>query len=43
MPVKNEKGENTYDSYGNLIGITTAFAAEGQNINLAIAASDFWK
>ncbi len=40
---EGSSGGGLFDAYGNLIGITTAYAKEGQNINLAIAASDFWK
>jgi S1-C subfamily serine protease len=36
-------GGGLFDSFGNLIGITTLFLKESQNLNFAIAAEDFWK
>lgn len=36
-------GGGLFDSRGNLIGITTLFVKESQNLNFAIAAEDFWK
>jgi S1-C subfamily serine protease len=36
-------GGGLFDRSGNLIGITTFLFKEGQNLNFAIAASDYWK
>jgi hypothetical protein len=36
-------GGALFDSRGNLIGITTLFLREAQNLNFAVAAEDFWK
>jgi S1-C subfamily serine protease len=36
-------GGGLFDSYGNLIGITTLFLVESQNLNFAISAEDFWR
>ncbi len=35
-------GGGLFDGAGNLIGITTAYLRESQNINLAIPAEDYW-
>ncbi len=36
-------GGGLFDDRGNLIGITTLFLQEAQNLNFAIVAEDFWK
>jgi S1-C subfamily serine protease len=36
-------GGGLFDGRGNLIGITTLFLQEAQNLNFAIVAEDFWK
>jgi hypothetical protein len=36
-------GGGLFDSSGNLIGITTFLIRDAQNLNFAVAASDFWK
>lgn len=36
-------GGGLFDSRGNLIGITTLFLRESQNVNFAISAEEFWK
>lgn len=36
-------GGGLFDSTGNLIGITTFYFKESQNLNFAIAASDYWE
>jgi S1-C subfamily serine protease len=36
-------GGGLFDRAGNLIGITTLLVKESQNLNFAVAASDFWK
>ena len=35
-------GGGLFDSAGNLIGITTAFVTESQNLNIVIPAEDYW-
>lgn len=36
-------GGGLFDSRGNLIGITTFLVRDAQNLNFALAASDFWQ
>ena len=36
-------GGALFDSRGTLVGITTLFLREAQNLNFAIAAEDFWR
>ena len=36
-------GGGLFDSYGNLIGITTLYKEDAQNLNFALAAEDFIK
>ena len=35
-------GGGLFDERGNLIGITTSQITSAQNLNFAIAASDYW-
>lgn len=39
---EGSSGGGLFDSYGNLIGITSLIMSSGQNINFAIPAGDFW-
>ncbi len=36
-------GGGLFDENGNLIGITTLYIEEGQALNFAIAAEDYWR
>ena len=36
-------GGGLFDSAGNLIGVTTLLLREGQSLNFAIAAEDYWR
>ena len=36
-------GGGLFDNRGNLIGITTSFVEEAQNLNFPIGADEFWK
>ena len=40
---KGSSGGGVFDDRGNLIGITTFTISDGQNLNFAIAASEYWK
>ncbi|MCK5917750.1 MAG: trypsin-like peptidase domain-containing protein [Cocleimonas sp.] len=39
---QGSSGGGLFDSYGNLLGITTMMVASGQNLNFAIPADDYW-
>src|SRR5262245_711584 len=40
---KGSSGGGLFDDRGNLIGITTLVIKDSQNLNFAIAASEYWK
>lgn len=40
---KGSSGGGLFDRYANLIGITTLYVRDAQNLNFAIAAEDFFK
>ena len=40
---EGSSGGGVFDDRGNLIGITTFTIKDAQNLNFAIAASQFWK
>ena len=43
-PISNgSSGGGLFDDRGNLIGITTLMMKDSQNLNFAIAASEYWK
>ncbi|HET6521786.1 MAG TPA: trypsin-like peptidase domain-containing protein [Geminicoccaceae bacterium] len=39
---RGSSGGGLFDARGNLAGITTWFLSEGQQLNFAIAAQDYW-
>lgn len=40
---KGSSGGGLFDGRGNLLGITTLFLKESQNLNFAISADDYWR
>ena len=40
---KGSSGGGLFDDRGNLIGVTTFTIQDSQNLNFAIAASQFWQ
>jgi S1-C subfamily serine protease len=40
---EGSSGGGLFDERGNLIGVTTFTVCDSQNLNFAIAASEFWR
>jgi serine protease Do len=40
---RGSSGGGLFDARGNLLGITTLFLSESQNLNFAISAEDYWR